>query len=192
MPRITRSMSALACSSMRRLPPVSSRIQMNQIKMKRSQRSVLTKRTQAIGVLREVTLAQNIAINQIGKIAQIISKKQEKISKKQEKISFKKGNTDRARKTKTKLNEYTTAVVPDVKTAKVVRSNNVNRNVTKNWARPMENLLAMGRGWRRRMCSWCSTSRALGSAPTPPRSFRLQLSRSVTVTSQVSIGTSLS
>ena len=118
-------MTALACSSMRRPPSVSSRIQMNQIKMKRSQRSVLTKRTQAIGVLREVTLAQNIAINQIGKIAQIISKKQEK-------ISFKKGNTDRARKTKTKLNEYTTAVVPDVKTAKVVRSNNVNRNVTKN------------------------------------------------------------
>ena len=125
-------MTALACSSMRRPPSVSSRIQMNQIKMKRSQRSVLTKRTQAIGVLREVTLAQNIAINQIGKIAQIISKKQEKISKKQEKISFKKENTDRARKTKTKLNEYTTAVVPDVKTAKVVRSNNVNRNVTKN------------------------------------------------------------
>ena len=185
MPRITRSMTALACSSMRRLPPVSSRIQMNQIKMKRSQRSVLTKRTQAIGVLREVTLAQNIAINQNGKITQ-------KISKKQENFSCKKENTGRARKTKTKLNEYTTAVVPDVKTAKVVRSNNVNRNVTKNWARTWENLLAMGRGWRRRMCSWCSTSRAPGSAPTPPRSSRLQLSRLVTVTSQVSIGTSLS
>ena len=119
-------MTALACSSMRRPPSVSSRIQMNQIKMTRSQRSVLTKRTQAIGVLREVTLAQNIAINQIGKITQIISKKQEK-------FSCKKENTGRARKTKiAKLIEYTTAVVPDVKTAKEVRSNNVNCNVTKN------------------------------------------------------------
>ena len=103
MPRITRSMSALACSSMRRLPPVSSRIQMNQIKMKRSQRSVLTKRTQAIGVLREVTLAQNIAINQIGKIAQIISKKQEKISKEQEKNFIQKGEHRQSQKDQDKV-----------------------------------------------------------------------------------------
>ena len=88
--------------------------------MSRSQSGQVTKRMEAIGVLREATLLQNTAIKLLGTISHKKSLKQEYVSKKKE-------NTIRARKTKkAKLNEYTAAGM-DAENAKQVPGSNLIR-----------------------------------------------------------------
>ena len=122
MARITRSMAALSCSFQNSMNKrqVSSTIHKKQWKMSRSQSGQVTKRMEAIGVLREATLLQNTAIKLLGTISHKKSLKQEYVSKKKE-------NTTRARKTKkAKLNEYTAAGM-DVENAKQVPGSNLIR-----------------------------------------------------------------
>ena len=86
--------------------------------MSQSQSGQVTKRMEAIGVLREATLLQNTAIKLLGTISHKKSLKQEYVSKKKE-------NTTRAKKAKrAKLNEYTAAGM-DVENAKQVPGSNL-------------------------------------------------------------------
>ena len=93
--------------------------------MTRGQIGQVTKKKEAIGVLREVTLLQNIAINQLGTISQKksrkeASKKSKKETSKHEYVLNKKENTSRARNTKkAKLDEYIAAGM-DAENAKQV------------------------------------------------------------------------
>ena len=135
MARLTRSMTALAGSMMKRRKT----IQKKPWKMTRGQIGQVTKKKEAIGVWREVTLLQNIAINQLGTISHKKSKKdaskktENKTSKtsgkaknKDEYVSNKKENTSRARQTKrAKLDEYTAAGM-DIENAKQVGDQNIN------------------------------------------------------------------
>ena len=135
MVRFTRSMAALAGSMMKRTKT----IQKKPLRMTRSQIGKVTKRKEAIGVLRDMTLLQNIAINQLGTISHNKSRKEpskksknkksiksEKEKKKDEYVSNKEENTTRARQTKrAKLDEYAAAGM-DAKNAKQVGDQFIN------------------------------------------------------------------
>ena len=97
---------------------VSNTIHKKQWKMSRSQAGQVTKRMEAIGLLREDSLLQSTAIKLLGTISHKKSMKDEYVSKKKE-------NTTRARKTKkAKLKEYTAAGM-DVENAKQVPGSNL-------------------------------------------------------------------
>ena len=121
MARLTRSMTALAGSMMKGRKT----IQKKPWKMTRGQIGQVTKKKEAIGVLRELTLLQNIAINQLGTIShkksrKEASKKSKKETSKHEYVLNKKENTSRARNTKkAKLDEYIAAGM-DAENAKQV------------------------------------------------------------------------
>ena len=128
-------MAALAGSMMKRTKT----IQKKPCKMTRSQIGKVTKRKEAIGVLRDMTLLQNIAINQLGTISHKKSRKEaskkskKKTTKKSIKeknkegyVSNKEGNSVRARQTKkAKLDEYTAAGM-DAEDAKQVGDQFIN------------------------------------------------------------------